>query len=113
MNPWDSPCIQVCTMDPDTGLCSGCARTLDEIAAWSGLSESERAAINARLPGRKAGTGASAPSVCSGCGTSFSCGAKDPTKACWCVAYPPIAPNAAMTGCFCPACLAAASQNGP
>src|SRR4030095_2763045 len=34
-----SPCISVCRMNPSTGFCEGCLRTLDEIAAWSGLDD--------------------------------------------------------------------------
>ena len=30
-----SPCISVCKMSPVTGLCEGCLRTVDEIAAWA------------------------------------------------------------------------------
>ena len=30
-----SPCINVCRMNPRTGLCEGCFRTIDEIAQWS------------------------------------------------------------------------------
>ena len=37
-----SPCISVCRMDADTGLCSGCFRTLDEIVAWSRLTVAEK-----------------------------------------------------------------------
>jgi hypothetical protein len=40
-------------MNPRTGLCEGCARTLDEIARWSSLGDEARRAILARLPGRK------------------------------------------------------------
>lgn len=29
-----SPCIGVCVINPQTQLCEGCSRTLDEIAAW-------------------------------------------------------------------------------
>jgi predicted Fe-S protein YdhL (DUF1289 family) len=29
-----SPCMSVCLMDPDVGLCQGCLRTLDEIVQW-------------------------------------------------------------------------------
>ena len=36
-----SPCIGVCTVRPD-GLCEGCLRTLDEIAAWSRMSDAQR-----------------------------------------------------------------------
>ena len=32
-----SPCISVCVMDADGVLCTGCFRTLDEIAAWGML----------------------------------------------------------------------------
>ncbi|HYD93998.1 MAG TPA: DUF1289 domain-containing protein [Noviherbaspirillum sp.] len=34
-----SPCISVCRMHPQTGLCEGCLRTIDEIARWSGATE--------------------------------------------------------------------------
>jgi predicted Fe-S protein YdhL (DUF1289 family) len=33
-----SPCISVCRMDAAGEYCEGCCRSLDEIAAWSGLS---------------------------------------------------------------------------
>lgn len=29
-----SPCMSVCQMDKNLGLCQGCLRTLDEIRAW-------------------------------------------------------------------------------
>jgi predicted Fe-S protein YdhL (DUF1289 family) len=32
-----SPCMSVCRIDAATGLCEGCLRSLDEIAAWSTL----------------------------------------------------------------------------
>jgi predicted Fe-S protein YdhL (DUF1289 family) len=51
--PVASPCIKVCIVDGESGLCLGCLRTLDEIAAWGGLPEPERAAITADLPGRR------------------------------------------------------------
>lgn len=47
-----TPCIKVCVIDPASGLCEGCGRTLDEIAQWSSLSEAERLAIMAVLPER-------------------------------------------------------------
>ena len=48
-----TPCVEVCRMNPRTGLCEGCARTLDEIARWSSLGDEARRAILARLPERK------------------------------------------------------------
>ena len=44
-----SPCIKVCQMDPQRGLCLGCARTLDEIARWGSMSDAEREAIMKQL----------------------------------------------------------------
>jgi predicted Fe-S protein YdhL (DUF1289 family) len=41
----DTPCIDVCTIDPATGLCRGCRRTLAEIAAWSAMAPAERRRI--------------------------------------------------------------------
>jgi uncharacterized protein len=43
--PVPSPCISVCRIDPATGLCEGCSRTLDEIAAWSALTDDARRAV--------------------------------------------------------------------
>ncbi len=40
-----SPCINVCRMDDATGLCTGCHRTLDEIAGWSTLDDDGKRAI--------------------------------------------------------------------
>jgi len=40
-----SPCINVCSIDETTGLCAGCLRSLDEIAAWSVLTDEERRAV--------------------------------------------------------------------
>jgi uncharacterized protein len=45
MTPVPSPCISVCRIDASTGLCVGCARTLDEIARWSVLDDDARRAV--------------------------------------------------------------------
>ncbi|NJN45570.1 MAG: DUF1289 domain-containing protein [Candidatus Competibacteraceae bacterium] len=47
-----SPCINVCKLDNSTGLCEGCFRTLDEIAAWSGYSAAEKRQVLDRLEER-------------------------------------------------------------
>ena len=51
-----SPCISVCRMDGASGLCSGCFRTIDEIMAWGGQSESGKRAVW-RLITQRAGVG--------------------------------------------------------
>ncbi|MBP0588757.1 DUF1289 domain-containing protein [Paraburkholderia sp. LEh10] len=43
--PVPSPCINVCRMDPATGLCDGCLRTIDEIANWSSFDDAAKRAI--------------------------------------------------------------------
>ena len=53
----ESPCVDVCMLHPETGLCLGCARTRDEIAAWSRMTAAERAAVLALLPDRRAAPG--------------------------------------------------------
>jgi len=47
-----TPCIKICTMHPRAGLCAGCGRSLEEIARWGGMAESERLRIMAQLPAR-------------------------------------------------------------
>jgi len=51
-----SPCISVCQIDPATGWCEGCRRTIDEIAHWSVLEEEEKRAIWADLARRRTGS---------------------------------------------------------
>ena len=50
--PIASPCVMVCTVDGQSGLCLGCYRSLQEIATWSRMTQEERAAIMASLRGR-------------------------------------------------------------
>lgn len=51
--PAASPCIRVCLIDPQSDLCTGCLRTLEEIAAWGALDDARRGEILAALPGRR------------------------------------------------------------
>lgn len=44
-----SPCVSICIMNAATGLCTGCLRTIDEIAAWSVLDDEERRAVWQRI----------------------------------------------------------------
>lgn len=52
VSPVPSPCVSVCRMNPDSGWCEGCGRTIDEIAQWSSMSDEARRAIWAQLAGR-------------------------------------------------------------
>ncbi|MDR5897624.1 DUF1289 domain-containing protein [Halomonas vilamensis] len=44
-----SPCIQVCRIENNTQTCKGCGRTLDEIAGWGHMTETEKAPVWNRL----------------------------------------------------------------
>jgi predicted Fe-S protein YdhL (DUF1289 family) len=50
----DTPCEKICVLDPPSGLCRGCGRTLAEIERWTGFSDGERARVMAELPDRLA-----------------------------------------------------------
>ena len=48
----ESPCVKICVIHPAEGLCAGCLRTGDEIAAWSRMTPEARRAVMAELPAR-------------------------------------------------------------
>lgn len=48
-----SPCIGVCEVDPRSGMCLGCLRTLGEIAAWRDADDDLKTRILARLADRR------------------------------------------------------------
>ena len=52
LEPADSPCQLVCSMERESGLCFGCGRTQDEISYWTMKTQEERDAIFLDLPGR-------------------------------------------------------------
>jgi len=55
--PVPSPCIGICRMDPSTGLCEGCLRTLDEIARWSTATDETKRMIWAETSKRREAAG--------------------------------------------------------
>lgn len=52
-DPVESPCTGVCRIDDHSGLCIGCARTLDEIAQWPDSDDAWKRAVIARLGERR------------------------------------------------------------
>jgi uncharacterized protein len=48
-----TPCVQVCAIDDDSGLCLGCFRSMAEIAGWVRLTDGQRDAVLAELPARR------------------------------------------------------------
>jgi hypothetical protein len=55
-----SPCINICKLD-EQGYCTGCLRSLAEIACWSSLTSAERwqvlEAVERRRRAHRGGTG--------------------------------------------------------
>ena len=47
-----SPCNSICRIDPETGWCLGCKRTLSEIADWPMLTSREKREMLRGLNGR-------------------------------------------------------------
>lgn len=45
----ETPCRNLCALDASRSRCTGCGRTMEEIARWSAMSDTERAAIMARV----------------------------------------------------------------
>ena len=56
-----SPCIGVCLVDPATGHCRGCHRTIEEIAGWLAMSAEERWRVLAEVARRRADDPPTAP----------------------------------------------------
>ena len=48
-----SPCIDICAMDAASGWCTGCLRTIDEIALWSQLDDDDKRAVWVQLAERR------------------------------------------------------------
>ena len=51
----ESPCVKVCVVHPETRLCVGCRRSIDEISRWSRMTPDERRSVIAALPDRSPG----------------------------------------------------------
>ncbi|SFB73095.1 DUF1289 domain-containing protein [Massilia yuzhufengensis] len=53
-DPVPSPCINVCQMTIENGLCKGCLRTIDEIIAWSTAGDDYKRAVWVEIRRREA-----------------------------------------------------------
>lgn len=63
--PVRSPCIKVCELDPENGLCHGCRRTRDERDWWIAYSDQQQREVLQRCEQRRA-------VLASGCGVLAS-----------------------------------------
>jgi len=48
----ETPCIRICVLDEGGHICTGCGRTIEEIAGWRSLTPEERRQIMAELEER-------------------------------------------------------------
>ncbi|MEL6566315.1 MAG: DUF1289 domain-containing protein [Pseudomonadota bacterium] len=53
-NEIESPCVKICVIHPETRLCTGCARSIEEIGGWSRMTPEARRAVMDELPTRDA-----------------------------------------------------------
>lgn len=58
---WPSPCISVCVMNPQTGWCDGCLRSIDEIVQWSSAGEAAKRAVWVEVKRRYVALGGQQP----------------------------------------------------
>jgi predicted Fe-S protein YdhL (DUF1289 family) len=49
----ESPCVKVCVIHPESRLCTGCLRSIDEITTWSRMTPQARREVMAVLPERR------------------------------------------------------------
>ncbi len=49
----ESPCVKICVIHPDARICTGCLRSIDEIAAWGRMAPEARKEVMDDLPARK------------------------------------------------------------
>lgn len=98
-----SPCRGICQLDSDGKYCTGCLRTLDEIAGWSQFGDEAKQRIWARLLSQPLPI---KEKCCAQCGQHFTCGSGGKQGGCWCQDLPNLLPLTDSKGdCLCPDCL--------
>ena len=53
MDEIDSPCIDICTIDRNSGECIGCGRTVEEVRNWTNFNNLKKKQILENLNARK------------------------------------------------------------
>jgi len=48
-----SPCVGICKMDPVSGWCTGCFRTLEELRGWGQAPDATKLAVWERVEQRQ------------------------------------------------------------
>ena len=42
MSTTESPCVDICQLNPTSGVCLGCFRTMDEISVWVDMPDDDK-----------------------------------------------------------------------
>lgn len=71
-----TPCIAICKNQG--GICTGCHRTLSEIAQWAQFSDEQRTSVLEQLEQRRS------THHCPNCGQAAHCDIAAGKKHCWC-----------------------------
>ena len=56
-----SPCINLCRMNPQSGYCEGCLRSIAEITEWGRADDGRKRAILHEVARRKAAAASASP----------------------------------------------------
>ncbi|MSR13574.1 MAG: DUF1289 domain-containing protein [Gammaproteobacteria bacterium] len=51
----ETPCLSICKIDRASGVCTGCKRTIQEVASWLHYTDEQRRKIMEELPIRTFG----------------------------------------------------------
>jgi predicted Fe-S protein YdhL (DUF1289 family) len=47
-----SPCVSICVINPNSGLCEGCLRNLEEVAGWGQMPSVQQREVWQRIQKR-------------------------------------------------------------
>ena len=53
INEIDTPCIDICSIDRDSGECIGCGRTVEEVSNWENFNNLKKKQILEDLSTRR------------------------------------------------------------
>ena len=58
-----SPCVSICRIEPATGYCVGCHRTIDEIADWGTMSDDRKRGVWQQIRQRRSALDPALPTM--------------------------------------------------
>ncbi|TVO32957.1 cysteine-rich CWC family protein [Vibrio algivorus] len=92
-----TPCIAACKNN--SGICSGCHRTMGEILQWSKMDDDAHSQVMAKLNGEKN------THACPECGDNTFCDIAAGKETCWCFEVEEREITETYDVCLCRRCL--------